>query len=114
MYSAADVTVQPSRAENQSLVILESMSSGVPVVAFDTGGMGELVRAGPGGILAEPENVEQFSQAIATILDHRSVARELGAGGRHSVMENYSLDLHCARYIELFQEKIEAWRTRRG
>ncbi|HVP72505.1 MAG TPA: glycosyltransferase [Phycisphaerales bacterium] len=108
MYSAADITVQPSRAENQSLVILESMSCAVPVVAFDTGGMGEIVRAGPGGILAEPEDVEQFAQGIATILDHKSVARELGAGGRQSVIDNYSLDLHCERYIKLFEEKIAA------
>lgn len=114
MYAAADVTVQPSRAENQSLVILESMAGGVPVVAFDTGGMGEIVRAGPGGILAEHENVEQFAQGIATILDHKSVARELGAGGRQSVVENYSLDLHCQRYIDLFQERIDAWPIKAG
>lgn len=112
IYSAADVTVQPSRAENQSLVILESMSAGVPVVAFDTGGMGEIVRAGPGGILVNQENYEQFSHAMATILDHKSMARELGAGGRHSVMQNYSLDLHCQRYIDLFQEKIEQFKSR--
>lgn len=110
VYAAADVIVQPSRAENQSLVILESMSCGVPVVAFDTGGMGEIVRAGPGGILAEPESIEQFAQGIATILDHKSVARELGAGARQSVVDNYSLDLHCERYIALFQERIEARR----
>ena len=112
MYSAADITVQPSRAENQSLVILESLSCAVPVVAFDTGGMGEIVRAGPGGILAEPESVEQFAQGIATILDHKSVARELGAGARQSVIDNYSLDLHCERYISLFQERIDAHASR--
>lgn len=111
MYSAADVTVQPSRAENQSLVILESMACGVPVVAFDTGGMGEIVRAGPGGFLAETESVEQFSQGIATILDHRSVSRELGAGARQSVIDNYSLDRHCERYIRLFEERIAERRT---
>jgi glycosyltransferase involved in cell wall biosynthesis len=111
IYSAADVTVQPSRAENQSLVILESMSAGVPVVAFDTGGMGEIVRQGPGGLLAGQENVEQFSGAIATILRDSATARRLSAAGRQSVIENYSLDLHCRRYIDLFQEKIEAWRA---
>lgn len=108
MYSAADITVQPSRAENQSLVILESMSCGVPVIAFDTGGMGEIVRAGPGGILAAQEDVDQFSLGIATILDHKSVARELGAGARQSVVDNYSLDLHVDRYIRLFEERIAA------
>jgi glycosyltransferase involved in cell wall biosynthesis len=87
------------------------MSAGVPVVAFDTGGMGEIVRQGPGGLLAGQENVEQFSGAIATILRDSATARRLSAAGRQSVIENYSLDLHCRRYIDLFQEKIEAWRA---
>jgi glycosyltransferase involved in cell wall biosynthesis len=110
MYSAADVTVQPSRAENQSLVILEAMSCGVPVVAFDTGGMGEIVRAGPGGILADSENVEQFSQGIASILEDQAYAHALGTSARTSVLENYSLDLHCERYIKLFEERIAGHR----
>jgi glycosyltransferase involved in cell wall biosynthesis len=112
IYSAADVTVQPSRAENQSLVILESMSAGVPVVAFDTGGMSEIVCKGPGGILVAQENVEQFCQAITTILDDKAVANHLAASGRQSVVDNYSLDLHCRRYIDLYQEKIDAFNAR--
>ncbi len=114
MYAAADVLVQPSRAENQSLVILEAMSCGVPVVAFDVGGTSEIVSAGPGGILADRENVEQLSRGIATILSDQAVGRRLGAAGRRSVIENYSLDLHCRRYIELFEEKIAAQKSHRA
>jgi len=114
IYAAADVLVQPSRAENQSLVILEAMSCGTPVVAFDVGGNAEITLKGPGGIIAPPEDAEQMSAAIERILDDPAVARPLADAARTSVVENYSLDLHVQRYISLFQEKIDQRRSSRA
>ena len=114
IYNAADVLVHPSRAENQSLVLLEAMACGTPVVAFDVGGNRELVDAGPCGMLAEPENPQQFSKAIATVLDDASLSQRFGEAARRVVCENYTLDLHCERYIKLFEEKIAAWRAAHG
>ncbi len=108
MYAAADVTVQPSRSENQSMVILESMSCGVPVVAFDAGGNREIVEAGPGGLICEPEDHQQFSEDLARILEQPALRDALGVGGCTSVERNYSLDLHVDRYIALFEERIAA------
>ncbi|MCI0629867.1 MAG: glycosyltransferase [Phycisphaerales bacterium] len=106
VYSAADALVQPSRAENQSLVALEAMSCGTPVVAFDVGGMAEIVLAGPGGIIAPAEDVEEFGRAIANILVTDELCRALAEGARRSIVENYTLDLHAQRYIALYREKL--------
>lgn len=111
IYSAADVLVQPSRAESQSLVILEAMACGTPVVAFNTGGMPEIVSAGPGGLIADAENVDQLSQGIIRLLEDRTLNETLRQSARRSVVENYSLDLHCQRYIALYRQKIEQWKS---
>lgn len=111
MYSAADILIQPSRAENQSLVILEAMSCGTPVIAFDIGGNAEIVSAGPGGLVVEPENIAQLSQGITRLLEDRALRASLGKSARRSVIELYSLDVHCKKYIALYQEKIEQWRS---
>lgn len=111
LYSAADVLVQPSRAENQSLVILEAMSCGTPVATYATGGMPELVNSGPAGIVAPAESVNDLSSAIATILENHSAAEDYGRGGRQAVLERYTLDQHCRSYIALFEEKINQWRA---
>jgi len=61
-YASSDVFVMPSRSETLGLVILEAMSSGLPVVAARAGGIPELIQDGVSGYLFDEE-----SQAIATI-----------------------------------------------
>ena len=53
VYSAADLYVTPSRAESFGQTILESLSCGTPVVAFNLGPIPELVRPEITGYLAE-------------------------------------------------------------
>src|SRR5688572_18738036 len=62
LYAAADVVVVPSRVENLSNVILEAMSCGTPVVAFRTGGNGDLVDHGVNGYLATAGDTEDLKR----------------------------------------------------
>lgn len=111
VYSASDLCVQPSRAENQSLVIIESLSCGTPVVAFDIGGNAELVNAGPGGLIAPPEDVQQFSDGIARILEDPALRQSFSDGARRSILANHTMEIVARRYIDLYQEKIDQWRA---
>jgi len=106
-YSAADVIVQPSRAENQSLVILEAMSCGTPIVAFDVGGNAELVNDGPCGIICLPEDSTSLSQAIASILENQSMRHDFARNAREAILRRYTLRQHARNYLDLYQEKIE-------
>jgi len=105
-YSAADVIVQPSRAENQSLVILEAMSCGTPIVAFDVGGNAELVNDGPCGIICPPEDSQALSRAMALILEDRSMAKTFSPNARAAILRRYTLRQHARNYLALYEEKI--------
>jgi glycosyltransferase involved in cell wall biosynthesis len=61
-YASSDIFVMPSRTETLGLVVLEAMSSGLPVVAVRAGGIPEMIEDGVSGFLFDDQ-----SQAIATI-----------------------------------------------
>lgn len=64
-FSFADALVVPSLCyENSPTVIYESLQAGVPVIASDIGGVGELVKHGENGFLFTPESEEAFIAAI--------------------------------------------------
>ncbi len=71
--------VLTSRGESASLVILEAMSIGIPVVAFNVGGVAEIV--GDAGVLISPGDLEGMASAISELLRDPDRLRELSDRG---------------------------------
>lgn len=67
-FASADVFVMPSMTETLGFVVLEAMSSGLPVVAAPGGGIPDLVLEGETGALADPTDAEKFARRIEEIL----------------------------------------------
>lgn len=67
-FASADVFVMPSMTETLGFVVLEAMSSGLPVVAAPGGGIPDLVLEGETGALADPTDAEKFAWRIQEIL----------------------------------------------
>ena len=72
-YDAADVAVQPSRWEGMSYATIEAMASGLPVVAFDVGGMRQALGAGD-HLLAPTTTTGCFNGSPACSLTLKDVA----------------------------------------
>ncbi len=69
-YAAADVFAFASKTETLGNVVIEAMSSGLPVVALEAGGVGENVRTGRTGILVAPnEPASRFAEAILWLIE---------------------------------------------
>jgi glycosyltransferase involved in cell wall biosynthesis len=94
-FSAADLFIFPTRAEIFGLVALESLACGTPVVAFRVGGVPEQVRPGITGYLA------------LRLLEDNSLRALMSEQCRKIVLEEYGLDLHTERHIELYSQMIE-------
>lgn len=93
---SADVLVMSSHdtpfGESCPNVILEALACGLPVIATQVGGAGELIREGKTGYLIPPSNPHALSQALDRILSQPDYARQMGQKGRREVMARFSLE----------------------
>ncbi|OLP18615.1 glycosyl transferase [Leptolyngbya sp. 'hensonii'] len=105
-YSAADLFVFPTRADNLPLVVLESMACGTPIVSFQVGGVPEMVRPGITGYLAPPENATALGQGIVQLLEDERLRLQLGQNCRSVALAEYALELQAQRYLSLYQELL--------
>jgi glycosyltransferase involved in cell wall biosynthesis len=78
----AALFVLASRSENSPLSLREALAAGVPVVASEVGGVGELVRDGVDGILCRPGDVGGLAQALARVLGDAGVRAALARHAR--------------------------------
>jgi glycosyltransferase involved in cell wall biosynthesis len=79
LYNRATVLAHPSRYEGFGLPIVEAMACGTPVVTTTASSMPEA--AGDAAILVDPEDVDAFTQAIASIARDPGRQAELRARG---------------------------------
>jgi glycosyltransferase involved in cell wall biosynthesis len=80
LLASADVFALPSTTETLSLVSLESMASGVPVLAMNAGGVREVVEHERTGLLAN--SVQEFERGLRRLLEDIALRTRLGLNGR--------------------------------
>lgn len=103
-YAAADIFVTPSRGETFGLVVLESLACGTPVVAFEVGGISDLVIPGETGLLASLEDVPAMANRISELLLSSERRIRMGAAGRRLAETRFSLEQQVDRHVSLYQK----------
>ena len=107
VYSAADLFVLPTLADNLPVVLQEAMACGTPMVAFDVGGVPELVRHLETGYLARYKDVEDLAHGIRFLLEDGDLRADLGQQCRSVAEAEYSLVLQASRYVELYERVLQ-------
>lgn len=110
VYSAADLFVLPTRADNLPNVLLEAMACGVPCVSFDVGGVPDAVRHQETGLLSPAEDVAGLRSNIKCLLEDAVLRERMGANSRHVAETEFASHHIAARYAKLYAELIEASR----
>jgi len=76
-FSAADILLLPSREDPYPTVVLEALSAGAPVVAFDkSGGIPELLRKQKAGVVATANDTDDFRRKMLKLLNHSKLQAE--------------------------------------
>lgn len=104
LYSAAEVTVVPSICENLSNMVVESLLCGTPAIAFNIGGMPDLIKHKFNGYLVEPYKTRELSEGIQWILNDIDRNKILSKNARIFAMDKFTLNNQVNSYIQLYKE----------
>jgi len=105
-YSAADIFLLPSLEDNLPNTVLESMSCGTPVVAFDVGGVSDMVTDRVNGLLVEAFDTRQMGEAIVTLAVDHGMRAAIGKTARKSAITDYALNVQAKRYSDLYEDLL--------
>jgi glycosyltransferase involved in cell wall biosynthesis len=83
--AAADVFVLSSISEGLGVVILEALSTGLPVVATNVGGIVDIINSGNNGLLVNARDSEALAKAIIQVLSDNKLREQLIAGGLETI-----------------------------
>jgi glycosyltransferase involved in cell wall biosynthesis len=81
-YASGDLFLHCSITETFGLVVLESMASGVPVIARDEGGPSEIVAHGESGYLVPPSDVKGFVEKVLKLGNDAKLRRQMSEASR--------------------------------
>lgn len=108
LYSAVDVFVAPSLQENLANTIMEALACGTPCIAFNIGGMPDMIDHCENGYLATAFNEDDLAKGIDWVLADADRWQRLSAHARRTVEERFELTAIAKRHVELYQELMEA------
>jgi UDP-glucose:(heptosyl)LPS alpha-1,3-glucosyltransferase len=111
-YAAADLYVQPTFYDPCSLVLLEALASGLPVVTSRYNGAGELIAAGvEGSIVDDPSDVDELTACLRPMLD--AAVRDRMSLAARALALAHSFDRNCRELLAVYEE-VAGRRRRRA
>lgn len=83
IYASCDIFICPSSTETFGNVVLEAMTSGLPVIGADAGGVGEIIKHRVTGLKFDPRNSEDLTGCMSELMSDPGLQNILKENGRH-------------------------------
>lgn len=100
------LAVFPSFAEAFSMVPLEAMAHGCPVIYSNRCSGPELIDHGRDGLLVDPNRPQEIAEAVVSLLRDNTACARLGAAGRRTVAERFATGVLLARNERFYADCI--------
>ena len=103
----ASFVVVPSECyENCSMSVLESMALGKPVIGSRIGGIPEQIEDGKTGFLFEMGDADELAEKMIILASDKELREKMGKAARKKLERKYSLDVHCKKLMEIYEELL--------
>jgi glycosyltransferase involved in cell wall biosynthesis len=106
VYNLADVFVTTSIEDNLPNTVMEALACGTPVVAFNTGGIPEMVDHQQNGYLAEYKSAGDLAKGMYEIL-HAKNADELALNARNKVLHDFNNATVAKQYLKIYKSVLK-------
>jgi glycosyltransferase involved in cell wall biosynthesis len=105
-YRAATAVVVPSVNEGLGLVAVEAQLCNTPVVAFDSGGLTDIIQHEHTGVLVKDVSAAALSEAMASVLARPDRGAALGDAGRLHALATFAPESVARRYADIYRSAI--------
>ena len=100
--AACDAAINTSRDEPLGLSVMEALSMGRPVIAFDGGGIPEIVHDGATGWLVGQHDVDALTRALARVVTDQAEAARRGIAARGFIERECRIETMCKNYARAY------------
>ncbi len=101
LYRSADLFIFPSQTDTQGLVLAESMSQGVPVIALDGPGQRDIIHNNINGFIVN--NAQDAATTIMNVLENAEIHTQLISGAR-ATADQYKSDYIINQLLKFYQK----------
>lgn len=103
-YQKSTIVVVPSMIpESFSIVGVEAMAFGKPIVAFDSGGIKQWLQNGVNGFVVKRGDVQMMSLRIALLLNDMNLRKSMGTAGMELVETNFTKERYMGRMLDIYE-----------
>lgn len=104
---ASDIFVFPTYRENLSNSLLEASATGLPIVTTNVGGNPEIVKHEETGILIEPYNSDQLTQAILNLSNDKALRIKYGRNGLDRMEKYFSQKIIFNEMSDMYDSLLD-------
>ena len=106
-YRVFDALALTSANEGTPVSVIEALASGTPVVAFEVGGVADVVRDGIDGFLVPPGDIDAAADRLSRLAADPELRRVMGAAGPARVIERYAVQRLVEEIDELYRTLLQ-------
>lgn len=101
----AHIYLTTSAAEGLSNSVMEGLSCGLPVIAFDCEGAAELINHGETGFIVEYGNVDKYAKCLQLLITDNQLLKKMSVNARRKMEKEFDIETHATKMINFYKHK---------
>ncbi len=101
-----DIYAIPSKFESYGVAAMEASACGIPVVAFNVGGLSEIVENGENGFLVGDDDVGEFQRSLKKLIEDPELRAKMGRRAREIALQKADIHEAADKLMELYESLL--------